>query len=93
MAPMSPEILPSSSGLNLTPGLAGVPLCVKFRVLQKQHSMKSCPIKTDLAEVSVTMDLLWYKYSLSCSQIKHAPNLNSSDTKQTMVLVLQNHDS
>lgn len=52
-APMSPEILPSSSGLNLTPGLAGVPLCVEFRALQKHRSMSLRPIKTDLAEVSV----------------------------------------
>lgn len=49
-----PKILPSSSGLNLTPGLAGVSLCVKFRVFQKQQLVKLCPIRTGLAEVSVT---------------------------------------
>lgn len=53
-------ILPSSSVLNLSPGLARLPvaLCVKFRLLHRQHSVKLCPIKTDLAEVLVTRGLL-----------------------------------
>lgn len=56
--------------------------------------MKLSPIKTDLAEVSVTRDLLGIKtvFSQLCKN-KACPSLNSTDTKQTMVLVLQNHDS
>lgn len=52
---VKPKILPSSLGLHLTPGLAGEPLCVPNFEFSRSNT---CPIKTDLAEVSLTRDLL-----------------------------------